>query len=138
MPSTSTSILRRTSHGFPRFLRRFSNGLVVLHHPLRVLVHFFLRLRSGRERPKPALQHSLWIALCRSAIHLPAIFISGFLIWINYYHYFIGSGFSRNNSRDSIYLALYQIASKMHECNIPPTGLGSDVSDKSQCSVLQA
>lgn len=101
-------------------------------------MRFLLRLQSGRERPKLALQYSRRIAFWRCAIHLLPISVSGFLIWINYHHHYIGSVLSDQNGRDSIYLALYQIASKMHERNIHPTGLGSDVSDKSQCFVLQA
>ena len=101
---------------------------------MRVLVRFLLRLRKGREHPKLALEDSLWIAFCRCAIHILPLSASGFLIWINYHHFYIADGLSSQNKYDKIFLALYQVASKMHESNIPPPA-HNDVSDKLQCFV---
>src|ERR1700712_4723790 len=82
---------------------------------LRSLKSSLLALWNTPEKPKAALQQSVWVALSRCLIHIVPVTASGFLLWINYHHYYIGSGFSYQQEKDNVYLALYQVASKLEE-----------------------
>lgn len=102
-----------------RVSKQILDKLPSLGYLLRALgldhINTLLRSSLLPESAKPALQNSKWAAISRSAIHIIPITISSFLIWLNIRTYYMGPGLSFQNANDSVYLALYQIASKLME-----------------------
>ena len=70
---------------------------------------------DASEPRKPVLQKSFGIAFSRCIIHLLPVSVFVFLLWINYWGYYIGTGFSYHSRSDNRYLALYQVAAKLQE-----------------------
>lgn len=79
------------------------------------LVNTLLRPWNALEHPKPVLQKSRWTALSRCTIHILPTIVAGFLLWLNATSYYLGPGLSFADANDSLYLALYQVASKVQE-----------------------
>ena len=103
-------------------LRSFKRVFRKIPHPSYLaravgleLVNTLLRPWGAAESPKIAIKRSKWAAVSRSAIHIPPIIVSVFLIWLNNRKYYIGPGLSDGNQYDSVYLGFYQVASKMIE-----------------------
>ena len=104
--------------------RQVLNAPPKLHYALRSVgletINVLLRPWAGFERPKYAMQRSSWAAISRAAIHIIPVGICIFLVWLNNHTYYLGPGLSMNNSMDTTYLALYQVASKITESKLHP------------------